>query len=551
VNIAKRRRDMSAVKRVLYTVGIIAALLVVVAFNAILWWRDGGPSLLAMMQGDFSAVVMVVDAIAVITAIVGAVNVIRMYSQKSALLCSDKSSSVSIERDALVSVARHALDRIPDAQIQRVNVDVLQRRGTAALYVTVRAAPLSFVSLVKLAEQIQEVAKTALESFTEHEVRYVTVSFVESRKAIDVDAAQSDDQGAPVAGVPARAHVRQAREPQPVEPETNDWDKTPAPRQDGAQESAGEVVPSREGQAVGSLASPQGDPQVEGKGPRVRWAKNKAREEHEAVATDEAGQGVGAATGDAVAGTPSTGDEPGNARQVEPVAAQAAAPATEPVEDKHDDERDEPPVAQEGPEGQGSQDSSKSSGYETVVERPQGFWSRLRSRLSKNGPKTEDVIEAADATATSVVSPSHPQSDACPQEAREEIPSPIGGSDAVPAETPEVNPAGEPETVVGEHDVEAGRDAGAPAGEDAEPAPESVQSEAGGPSDAVDDAGEFGVDSDATRVADAGPTQPDGREGKPAAEGITAPADVDALSDDDCGREGVGAKGHDGGVSGR
>ncbi len=542
---------MSAVKRVLYTVGIIAALLVVVAFNAILWWRDGGPSLLAMMQGDFSAVVMVVDAIAAITAIVGAVNVIRMYSRKTALLCSDKSSSVSIERNALVSVARHALDRIPDAQIQRVNVDVLQRHGTAALYVTVRAAPLSFVSLVKLAEQIQEVAKAALESFTEHEVRYVTVSFVESRKAIDVDAAQSDDQGAPVAGVPAPAHVRQASEPQPVEPETNDWDKTPAPRQDGAQESACEVAPSREGEAAGSLASPQIDSQVEGKGRRVRRAKHKAREEHEPKVSGEAGQGVGSATGDAVAGTPSTGDESGDAKQGEPAEAKAAVPATEPVEGRGDDERDESPVAQEEPGGQDAQDSPASGGYETVVERPQGFWSRLRSRLSKSGSKTEDVIEAADATATSVVSPSHLQDDARLRGARQDAPSSIGSPDAVPAETPESTPAGELEPVAGERDAEAGRDADAPAGKDAGPAPESVPPEAGDPSDSVDDAEAPGVSSDAMCAADAGPAQPAGQKATPAADGGATPVDANASSYDDRGRDDVGATGHDGGASGR
>lgn len=199
---------MSKTMRIIHAIGILITFVAVILFCLILW-LPGGSGLCEVLRttSPLFALVSLVAVASLAFCLFALVDAAVRRARSFAQLSSGESGSISIEKSALVSIVRRSLERVSDAQIQHVDVDVLQRRGSAVLYVTVKATPLNFVSLMKLAEQIQDVAKKTLESFTEREVRYVAVNFVESRKSLDLDKAEVDDAGAAVAGKPAPAEA--------------------------------------------------------------------------------------------------------------------------------------------------------------------------------------------------------------------------------------------------------------------------------------------------------------------------------------------------------
>ena len=107
---------------------------------------------------------------------------------------------INIERSALESTARRALGSVEGITLQKVVARVIERKGEPVIDLTVTAVPYGSASLMVTAGRIQTAAKRAVESFTDHEVRYVAVNFVEPKKRQEVKAASEAEEARAAAG---------------------------------------------------------------------------------------------------------------------------------------------------------------------------------------------------------------------------------------------------------------------------------------------------------------------------------------------------------------
>ena len=165
-------------------VACVAGLVLVVVIFCILLWAPIGMDVLGVLRGIpvLLGLASVFAALAIIGAGWGVVRVVQEFTRTAARLSATDAGSISIEKSALVSVAAGALAGVPNVTVQAITVDVVPRRDTAVIDAEVTATPRGTDSLMALAADIQRLTKRALESFTEHEVRYVAVRFVESKR---------------------------------------------------------------------------------------------------------------------------------------------------------------------------------------------------------------------------------------------------------------------------------------------------------------------------------------------------------------------------------
>lgn len=175
---------MSTFKRAFMIAYLICSLVVLVLF-ALALLLPGGAAMMAFLHGCIPLAVLLV--LVMIVALVGLIAytglaVLVTITRASARLRATESGEISIEKSALVSTASRALAQVEDMTLQGLTVDVLQRGDTAVIDAKVTATPLGTDSLMTLASRIQGTTKRALEAFTEHEVRYVAVNFVEPRR---------------------------------------------------------------------------------------------------------------------------------------------------------------------------------------------------------------------------------------------------------------------------------------------------------------------------------------------------------------------------------
>lgn len=141
---------------------------------------------------------------------VGAVLVVLSYVHERATLQAGPGGAINIERSALESTARRALAQIDGIlTVVGVRATVLERKDGAVIDMTVTAVPRTSGSLMVTAGAVQTSVKQAVEAFTDHEVRYVAVNFVEPRSHREAKAA--DERPAePRASVWSRAKERVA-----------------------------------------------------------------------------------------------------------------------------------------------------------------------------------------------------------------------------------------------------------------------------------------------------------------------------------------------------
>lgn len=175
---------MSTFKRVFMIAYLVCSLAVLVLF-ALALLLPGGAAMMAFLHGCVPLAVLLV--LVLLVDLVGLVaytglTVLTAITRGSARLRATESGEISIEKSALVSTASRALEQVSDMTLQGLTVDVLQRGDTAVIDARVTATPLGTDSLMALAGRIQATTKRALEAFTEHEVRYVAVNFVEPRR---------------------------------------------------------------------------------------------------------------------------------------------------------------------------------------------------------------------------------------------------------------------------------------------------------------------------------------------------------------------------------
>lgn len=115
---------------------------------------------------------------------VGVYFIVYAFVHEHATLLAGPGGSINIERSALESTARRALAGVPGASAQRVSATVIARKSGPIIDISVTAVPQgagSGGSLMDVAARIQQAVKQAVEAFTGHEVRYVSVNFVEAR----------------------------------------------------------------------------------------------------------------------------------------------------------------------------------------------------------------------------------------------------------------------------------------------------------------------------------------------------------------------------------
>ncbi len=140
----------------------------------------------------FLKFLLFVLGLAVIAGIlVGIYIVIYAFVHEHATLHTGPDGTINIERSALESTARRAMASIPDISVQNVRANVIERKGGPIIDLTITAIPRGAESLMATAGRIQSSTKRAVEAFTDHEVRYVAVNFVEPKKRSDVAAAEA------------------------------------------------------------------------------------------------------------------------------------------------------------------------------------------------------------------------------------------------------------------------------------------------------------------------------------------------------------------------
>lgn len=178
-------------------VGSVVTVLLCVALVVALW-VPAGRGVLAVVASSLPlrVVVTLFAAVGCALGASGLYRAILQFARDTAQLSASEDGSISIERAALVSVARRSLAGNRALRVESVDVQVVPRKGTTVLDVTVVATPRDSDALMTLAADIQRQTKQTLEAFTEHEVRYVAVNFVEDRR-------HADDAGASAKGAPA------------------------------------------------------------------------------------------------------------------------------------------------------------------------------------------------------------------------------------------------------------------------------------------------------------------------------------------------------------
>ena len=148
--------------------------------------------MLNSLTAPFLKFLLFVLGLAVIAGLfVGVYVVIYAFTHEHATLHAGPDGAINIERSALESTARRAMTSIPDVYVQNVRANVIERKGGPVIDFTVTAIPLGAESLMVTAGRIQSNTKQAVEAFTDHEVRYVAVNFVEPKKRADVAAAKA------------------------------------------------------------------------------------------------------------------------------------------------------------------------------------------------------------------------------------------------------------------------------------------------------------------------------------------------------------------------
>ena len=211
---------MSTFKRGAF-IAVVACTSATAVLFALILWHPGG-AVLASTLRDVPVLLGLASLVALLAlagAVGGIVRIVQTFTHVAARLSANETGSISIEKSALVSVAQGALARIPNLSVQRIAVDVVPKRGSAVLDVDVLASPLGTQSLMALATSIQTEAKRALEAFTEHEVRYVSVKFVESHRRGESLADEGGKRSAKPAPAPeVREEPAPAPTPQPAEP---------------------------------------------------------------------------------------------------------------------------------------------------------------------------------------------------------------------------------------------------------------------------------------------------------------------------------------------
>ena len=175
---------MSTFKRTFMIAYLVCSLAVLVLF-ALALLLPGGADMMAFLHSCVPlAILLILVLLVMIVGLVAYTGAALLMSitRATARLRATESGEISIEKSALVSTASRALEQVSDMTLQGLTVDVLQRGDTAIIDARVVATPLGTDSLMTLAGRIQATTKRALEAFTEHEVRYVAVNFVEPRR---------------------------------------------------------------------------------------------------------------------------------------------------------------------------------------------------------------------------------------------------------------------------------------------------------------------------------------------------------------------------------
>lgn len=139
---------------------------------------------------------------AAVGACVGVYLIGYAFIHEHATLQAGPGGSINIERSALESTSRRALAGISGVTVQRANATVIARKAGPIIDISVTAVPQGSGSgsLMDVAGRIQDSVKQAVEAFTGHEVRYVSVNFVEGRGRFgkgDPQPQQEPEVGAP------------------------------------------------------------------------------------------------------------------------------------------------------------------------------------------------------------------------------------------------------------------------------------------------------------------------------------------------------------------
>lgn len=177
---------MKAWKRNLLIAYLVCSVLVIVFFYIFAFGSSIAP---------FLKFLLFLLGLAVIAGILtGIYVVIYAYAHEHATLHTGPEGAINIERSALESTARRALASVPGIAVQDIRANVIERKGDPVIDLAITAVPLGADSLMTTASRIQTATKRAIEAFTDHEVRYVAVNFIEPRKQRDVKgAAESVD----------------------------------------------------------------------------------------------------------------------------------------------------------------------------------------------------------------------------------------------------------------------------------------------------------------------------------------------------------------------
>lgn len=186
---------MRSIKRVGLLVCSIASILISCAMGFLAWIPDMDYYLAQLGPGVVSVLISIVALLSFIAGVYTLVRAIKMFTRKTAQLSSSTDGSISIERSALVSAAKKAASKVPNVVIQSVDVEVIQRKGSAVLDVAIVAAPTGTSdSLMAIAHAIENSVKQSLEAFTEREVRYVAVNFVERKRHLQEDKQEDNKE---------------------------------------------------------------------------------------------------------------------------------------------------------------------------------------------------------------------------------------------------------------------------------------------------------------------------------------------------------------------
>ncbi|MBS5451450.1 MAG: hypothetical protein KHZ24_09640 [Coriobacteriia bacterium] len=185
---------MSTFKRVFMIAYLVCSLVVIVLFTLALV-LPGGSAMMSFLHGCAPLAVLLILALLIdlvgLVAYTGVALVVSI-TRATARLRATEAGEIFIEKSALVSTASRALEQVGDVTLQGLDVDVVPRGDSALIYARVTVTPLGTGSLMALASRIQDITKRALEAFTEHEVRYVSVNFVEPRRHGEAMSAGSE-----------------------------------------------------------------------------------------------------------------------------------------------------------------------------------------------------------------------------------------------------------------------------------------------------------------------------------------------------------------------